>query len=158
MMKIIRSTDLDTDSTLRNRFAEGDFLDCYSVASNLPARQAAEIITAFPGWVRFLVALRGLMVAPFGLRARGPSARDKIGEFPVEIETPDEVIAGFNDRHLDFRISVRSRDGEVSLATWVRRHNLGGRLYLALILPFHVAIVRNALARVAAHRSAGQAA
>ena len=158
MRKIIRSTDLDTDSTLRNRFAEGDFLDCYSVASNLPARQAAEIITAFPGWVRFLVALRGLMVAPFGLRARGPSARDQIGEFPVEIETPDEVIAGFNDRHLDFRISVRSRDGEVSLATWVRRHNLSGRLYLALILPFHIAIARNALARVAAHSGAGQAA
>lgn len=148
-MPDVQTTHLDPNSALHDRIAPGDFVDCYSVDSPLPPREAAEIIAEFPGWVRALVALRGAMVAPFGLQAKGPEARDKIGEFPVEQETAEEVIAGFNDRHLDFRISVFARDGKVSLATWVRRHNLLGRIYLAAIMPFHVAIARNALSRVA---------
>ena len=79
----------------------------------------------------------------------GPDAADKLGPFPVELETETELVAGFNDKHLDFRVSVMSRDGQVSLATWVHPHNFGGRLYLALIMPFHIMIARNALARVA---------
>ena len=59
--------------------------------------------------------------------------------------------SGFDDRHLEFRVSVLSRDGRVSLATWVHPHNLGGRLYLAAIMPFHIMVARNALARVARH-------
>lgn len=148
-MPPVHTTELDPRSGLQDRIAPGDFVDCYSVESLLPPRDAAEIIAEFPGWVRALVTLRGFMVAPFGVMAKGPEAPDKIGEFPVEQETAEEVIAGFNDRHLDFRISVFARDGKVSLATWVRRHNLLGRVYLALIMPFHVAIARNALSRVA---------
>ena len=158
MSSTVHATPLDPQSALHERVAPGDFLDCYTVRSNMPPRPAAEIIAKFPGWVRFLVALRGLIVAPFGLKTKGPRNVDKVGEFPVESETPEEVIAGFNDRHLDFRISVTSRDGQVSLATWVRRHNLGGRLYLALIMPFHILVVRNALARLADHSGAGNGA
>ncbi|MEM1300886.1 MAG: DUF2867 domain-containing protein, partial [Pseudomonadota bacterium] len=76
-------------------------------------------------------------------------SENKLGLFPVEIETGDEIIAGFNDKHLDFRVSIMARDGGVYLATWVHTHNFGGRLYLATIMPFHILIARNALARVA---------
>ena len=72
-----------------------------------------------------------------------------MGPFPVESETETELIAGFNDKHLDFRVSVRSEGGLVSLATWVHPHNIGGRIYLAAIMPFHILIARDALARVA---------
>jgi len=75
---------------------------------------------------------------------------DNVGIFPVETETDDELIAGFNDKHLNFRVSVISKGGRVYLATWVHPHNIAGRLYLKTIMPFHVAISRNALARVAA--------
>ena len=88
------------------------------------------------------------MTTPFGLSNDGPDAVDKVGVFPVELETEEELIAGFDDKHLDFRVSVISRDGNVYLATWVHRHNLGGRIYLAVIMPFHVMIARNGLARV----------
>ncbi len=144
----VKRSDLPETSLLHKRCQPGDFLDCYSVASDLPPRTAADIITAFPGWAMALVRLRGLLVAPFGISASGPSAEDKVGIFPVEHDDGTELIAGFNDRHLDFRVSVHSEGGRVSLATWVHRHNLGGRLYLALILPFHILIARNALARV----------
>ncbi len=115
----------------------------------MPPRRAAEIIVDFPGWARALLRLRKILTSPFGLSADGPDASDKMGMFPVEVETSAELIAGFNDRHLDFRISVFSAEDRVSLATWVHPHNVGGRLYLAAIMPFHVLVARNALARVA---------
>lgn len=117
--------------------------------STMSSRSAAEIITDFPAWARFLLHIRKLLTAPFGLSTDGPDASDKIGPFPVEIETASELIAGFNDKHLEFRVSVFAQDGRVSLATWVHPHNIGGRAYLMVILPFHILIARNALARVA---------
>ncbi|RLK08508.1 DUF2867 domain-containing protein [Ruegeria conchae] len=144
----VKRSELPTKSLLHNRLEDGDFLDCFSVVSDLSPRQAAEIITSFPAWAKMLVRLRGILVAPFGLDNTGPEATDKVGIFPVEHDDASEVIAGFDDRHLDFRVSVFSEDGRISLATWVHRHNLGGRLYLAIILPFHILIARNALARV----------
>ncbi len=148
MKSDVISTTLPDSSLLVSRKAPGDFLDCFAVSSDLGARQAAEIITDFPGWAKVLVALRNVAVAPFGLMPDGPEAEDKLGPFPVEADTGEEIIAGFDDKHLDFRVSVMSRDGRVTLATWVRRNNVGGRLYLALILPFHIAIARDALRRV----------
>ncbi|WP_108814648.1 DUF2867 domain-containing protein [Loktanella sp. Alg231-35] len=149
MSATLRKIDLPAPSALHQHRVTGDFLDCYSVASNLPPRDAAEIITDFPGWAKGLLILRGALTAPFGLSADGPEAADKLGPFPLQSETDTEVIAGFDDKHLNFLVSVLSHEGHVSLATWVAPHNIGGRIYLAAIMPFHIAIARNALARVA---------
>lgn len=143
------ASELPAHSALHDRVSTTDFLDCFSVPSNMSSRAAAEIITDFPGWARFLLQIRRAMTAPFGLSTDGPEAADKVGPFPVEIETATELIAGFNDKHLDFRVSVFAQEGRVSLATWVHPHNIGGQLYLKTILPFHILIARNALARVA---------
>lgn len=153
----VTATALPEASLLQDRMAAGDFLDCYCVPSDLPPRRAAEIVVDFPGWARALLLVRRAMTAPFGLSNDGPSASDKLGPFPVEVETGRELIAGFDDRHLDFRVSVVSQDGRVFLATWVHPHNLGGRLYLRAILPFHVLIARDALARVGAMTPGGGA-
>lgn len=148
MPKVVASK-LPPHSALHSRVGKGDFLDCYCVESNLEPRQAADIITDFPGWAQFLLLIRQVITAPFGLSNDGPEASDKVGIFPVESENNHELIAGFNDKHLNFRVSVFCEDGRVSLATWVHPHNIGGRLYLAAILPFHILIARNALSRVA---------
>lgn len=145
----VRAADLPVDSDLHALLGPGDFLDCYRVRSDLPPREAANIITDFPDWARVLLIVRRMVTAPFGLSNDGPDAADKIGPFPVESETGRELIAGFNDRHLDFRVSVLAENGFVHLATWVHTHNFGGRFYLSAIMPFHVLIARNALARVA---------
>ncbi|WP_300061684.1 DUF2867 domain-containing protein [uncultured Roseobacter sp.] len=149
MSQPVTKTNLPRDSRLHSYIRPDDFLDCYQVESALTAGDAAEVIVAFPGWAKALVALRGILVAPFGLMNDGPGESDKLGPFPVEHTSDREVIAGFNDKHLDFRVSVYSADGHVSLATWVHPHNIGGRTYLTAILPFHIVIARNALARVA---------
>jgi len=140
--------NLPDDSLLHSRHAPSDFLDCYSVESSMAPRQAAEIITDFPGWAKLLLLIRRAVTAPFGLSNDGPPSSDKIGIFPVESESDHELIAGFNDKHLDFRVSVISQNGCVYLATWVHPHNLGGKFYLKAIMPFHIMISRNALARV----------
>ncbi|MEM7466758.1 MAG: DUF2867 domain-containing protein [Pseudomonadota bacterium] len=147
-IKVI-ATELPHSSVLRDRVSSGDFLDCYAVKANVKPRSAAEIITNFPGWVRALLVLRRVITIPFGLSNDGPPAADKIGPFPVEYENQDELIAGFDDKHLNFRISVMLNGGVVSLATWVHPHNLGGRAYLNSIMPFHIMVARNALKRVA---------
>lgn len=139
---------LPASSALNRRRVPHDFLDCYTVAATMPVREAADIITDFPAWARFLLLIRRLITAPFGLDNDGPDAGDRVGIFPVESETPEELIAGFNDKHLNFRVSVLAQKGTISLATWVSPHNVGGRAYLSAIMPFHVAIARNALLRV----------
>lgn len=151
-MTKVSACPLPPESALHDKFSPGDFLDCYSVASDLPPRDAAEIITAFPGWAQALVKLRGVLTAPFGLANEAPpEVEDTVGIFPVQSQTQSELTAGFNDKHLNFLVSVLCKDGRVHLATWVHPHNFGGRAYLSVIMPFHIAIVRNALARVAKH-------
>ncbi len=124
-----------------------DFLDCYSVPSGLSAPEAARVLARFPGWVRGLLALRNLAVRPLGLRG-APEVPSPYGFFPLERETPDQVLLGFDDRHLDFRILVLRQGGRIHCATWVGPHHLGGRLYLCAVMPFHILILRNAMARL----------
>lgn len=139
---------LPTSSALHKRCKPGDFLDCYAVTATMPVRAAADVITDFAPWARLLLLIRRIVTAPFGLDNDGPEAADRVGIFPVESETTSELIAGFDDKHLDFRVSVFSHNAKIGLATWVAPHNFGGRAYLAAIMPFHIAIARNALARV----------
>jgi len=106
--------------------------------------------------VQRLVALRNALVAPFGLKSSGagePAPGGVIGIFPVLSETPDRLVAGFDDHHLDFRVVVdvsACDDGQqVTATTLVRTHNRLGRIYLATIMPFHRLVVRAMLRQVA---------
>ena len=69
-------------------------------------------------------------------------------------ETPERLVAGFDDHHLDFRVVVdvttSGQRQQVTTTTLVRTHNWLGRAYLAIILPFHRLIVRTMLRQVAA--------
>ena len=123
----------------------------------LDARHAAERMMAQqPRWAEALVKLRNMLVSPLGLKTSGegaPAPRGMIGIFPVLSETPDRLIAGFNDSHLDFRvvIDVTTPEGvrQVTLTTLVKTHNRFGRTYLAIITPFHRLIAPALLRQVA---------
>ncbi|MGE4327721.1 MAG: DUF2867 domain-containing protein [Pseudodonghicola sp.] len=129
------------------RVAPGDFLDTYSIATPLSARQALELALRSPNWARSLLKLRDTLVSPLGLKTASSGGRPG---FPVEYETEDEVLVGMDDRHLDFRITVLKHDGIVHIATWVHRNNALGRVYLALVMPFHKLILQIAIKRIAA--------
>jgi hypothetical protein len=156
---IVSETTPDVDkSTL---LAGAQFIDAFSIVVDggaLDARHAAERMTARqPRWAEALLALRNMLVAPFGLKTSGTSGavpKEMIGIFPIVSETPDRLVAGFNDKHLDFRlvvdVSSSGRSQRVTATTLVLTHNWLGRTYLAIILPFHRPIVRSMLRQVAA--------
>ncbi|AUH34625.1 DUF2867 domain-containing protein [Paracoccus tegillarcae] len=137
------------NSAIWSHYREGDFVDCYVTKADCSPREAAEILTRFPWWVSSLMSLRNLLVRPLGLRTSQES-RDSIGFFPVAEENDDEILLGFDDRHLNFRLFVQSRPGQVLVGTWVHRNNWLGRTYLRLVMPFHRLILRNATRRLAA--------
>jgi hypothetical protein len=132
---------------------------CMTITSTMrDARMAAELtIGRSPGWVQMLLALRDAAVLPFGLKtATAQPARnaDVIGIFPVLSESADRLVAGLDDRHLDFRVVIDLAGSfecgqEVTVTTLVRTHNRLGRLYLATIMPFHRMIARAMLRQLA---------
>jgi hypothetical protein len=147
----------DTDALLSG----AHFADAFQIEiedRDLDARRAAERMMARqPRWAEALISLRNLLVAPLGLRTSGAGLvppRDMIGIFPVVSETPGRLIAGFNDRHLNFRvvIDVTAPGGvrQVTATTLVKTHNWFGRIYLATIMPFHRLIVPALLRQVVA--------
>jgi hypothetical protein len=154
----VHGVDPDVDS--RALVAGAQFIDAYSIVLDnaaLDARRAAEkMLARGPRWIEALMSLRNRMVAPFGLKTPSPGETahpGAIGVFPILSETPNRLVAGFNDHHLDFRVVVdvaSSDHGQrVTATTLVLTHNLLGRTYLAIILPFHRLVVRAMLRQVA---------
>ena len=139
--------------------AGAQFMDAFRVAitdPDLDARHATEAMVARqPRWAELLTNLRNFLMAPLGLKTSGAAegtAHGMIGLFPVVSETPERLVAGFNDKHLDFRLVVdvaaAGAARNVTATTLVLTHNWFGRAYLAVILPFHRLIVPAMLRRI----------
>jgi hypothetical protein len=147
--------EIDADALL----AGAQFIDAYRIAVDvaLDARQAAErMFGRRPRWIETLMSLRNYLVRPFGLKTEASGVTTPagaVGIFPILSEAPARLVAGFDDKHLDFRVVVdvaKSGPGQcVTATTLVLTHNLLGRIYLAIILPFHRVIVRTLLRQVA---------
>jgi hypothetical protein len=155
---MVREVHPDVD---RERVLAGaQFADAYRVSvteAGLNARRAAErIFSRSPRWVKVLLDLRNSIVTPLGLKTsavREAKAGGMVGMFPVLSETPEQLVAGFNDHHLDFRIvvdvaPVDGRDQQVTATTLVLTHNWLGRAYLTAILPFHRLITKSMLGQI----------
>jgi hypothetical protein len=147
--------DVDRDSVL----AGAQFADAFRVTvpdAGLDARSAAErMFSNSPRWVEALLDLRNKIVAPFGLKTsaeREAKTSGMVGMFPVLSETPERLVAGFNDHHLDFRVVVdvvpAGGGREVTATTLVLTHNWFGRAYLTAIMPFHRMIAKTLLKQV----------
>lgn len=139
---------------------QADWSDRYAVISPeqaMPAIRAAQLaLGQSPAWVRFVLDLRNRLVAPFGLKAAEMKLghAGSVGAFPIVSERDEQVVLGFDDRHLDFRIvidvtSAGAAGSRVSVTTLVDRHNAFGRLYILAVTPFHRLIVKTTLRRLA---------
>jgi hypothetical protein len=147
-MSPVKKCPLPKESHLWPLVRNGDFIDGYAVESPLSPRDAMEVGLSLPGWARGLLALRNRIVAPLGLKTEA-SDSGAGALFPVTHEDADEIILGTDDSHLNFRIAIRRDGGRIHMSTWVHRNNLLGRAYLAIVMPFHVLIVRNSMRRIA---------
>lgn len=146
-MAKIQTTPLPRASHLWHRVQPGDFIDGYAVTSQLSPEEAAKIGLSMPRWANALLALRNKIVAPLGLKTE-VSDTGSGAIFPITYQDETEVILGTDDRHLNFRICIRQQEGRIHMATWVHRNNLLGWLYLAVVMPFHILIVRDAVNRI----------
>jgi Protein of unknown function (DUF2867) len=119
-----------------------------------------------PLWMKRLLIVRNRMATWCGLDAPTPSeimspeekasygVGDKIGPWPVFSLTEAELVAGRDDKHLDFRLSVLKQiDGEAAsavISTVCATHNAFGRTYLFIVIPFHKWGVRHLISRAIA--------
>jgi hypothetical protein len=66
---------------------------------------------------------------------------ETIGVWPIFALTSHELVAGRNNKHLDFRLSIlREADGgaeRVVVSTICTVHNRAGKVYLFFVVPFH---------------------
>jgi len=145
-------------------YPSADLADAY--ATRLPEGAIADpetlarfLFAGQPRWIAGLLRLRDLLVAGFGLKTAKslqaspwPGGHPRIGIFRVYETHGHEVVLGEDDSHLDFRVSVLRQDrGPAGIwlivSTVVHCHNRLGRAYIALIDPFHRAVVRATIAR-----------
>lgn len=117
-----------------------------------------------PWWMTAVLIARNGVVRLFGLETasvREMSAPpvlanyrvgDKIGPWPIYGLTETELVAGRDNGHLDFRVSVLKRTTsapDVVISTVCHVHNRAGKAYLWVIKPFHRfgvrALLRNAV-------------
>ncbi len=143
-------------SAISDWYPGASLADSFAVA--LPPQAPADIDTLAtllfadpPLWFTILLAIRDRVVTLFGVKAsHALAAADHIAFFPVLSRSRDEITIGVDDSHLDFRGSVLLRRPErlLVLTTAVRCHNLLGRAYLAVILPFHILVAKSLLRRL----------
>jgi hypothetical protein len=106
-----------------------------------------------PLFVKLLLIARNALAKLAGLEV--PAMRDimnfevrdsyrigeKIGPWPIFSIDAREIVAGRNNKHLDFRVSVlkQTDDGRpsVTVSTICSTHNLAGEIYLFFVVPFH---------------------
>jgi len=136
-------------------FSDAFAIDVQDATLDAPAA-ARQAFAGQPGWIGNLLALRNMLVRPFGLKtgadASLPNSR-RVGIFPLVSSTPERVVLGFDDAHLNFRIVVdvkalNETTRRVTATTLVHRNNMLGRVYLASVMPFHKVIVPTTLARL----------
>mgnify|MGYP002757987116 FL=1 len=92
------------------------------------------------------------MVRPFGLKPvagfnlreqQTPRVGDQLDFFQVAAVTDRELVLTIKDSHLDVMISVHlDPSNQLSLTSIVEPHNLLGRVYMRLIVPFHRRVVK----------------
>ena len=65
---------------------------------------------------------------------------EKIGPWPIFFLDSDELVAGRNNKHMDFRLSIMKVHDDrpsVVVSTLCMVHNKFGQYYLSSITPFH---------------------
>lgn len=158
------------DNSIISKDFYGDihFMDSFGIEIETKENFSIDYLTALlftsvPRWVRLLLAIRDFMVKPFGLEtgqipeqtALDTSIRYNRGDWAVFFSVIDradsEIVMAEDDKHLYFRTSLYIRKNSDSkhqhlfLTTIVQFHNVWGRIYFALIKPFHKLIIKRML-------------
>ena len=159
-------------SLIITRLAGADFHDAWAIDAADPSlsalRQFLKAVRATPRWVDTCMTLRNRVVQLVGLKNLGELAQvnlakpdadyrpgDRVGIFTLFENTPDEVLMGDRDKHLDVVLSVHcsrppGRPVRVTVTTVVHTKNRLGRLYMIPVKPMHKLIAPSVLRSIGA--------
>ena len=141
------------------------FRDIYRVPLHDPGAGVVDLFFGIfghhPLWMKVALIVRNRLAALCGLEVPTVSdilhpqikssyrVGDKIGPWPIFFLSDTELVAGQDNKHLDFRLSVlKVTEGEaasVLVSTLCTVHNASGKVYLFFIIPFHKWGVRRLL-------------
>lgn len=130
--------------------SEYDYMDSFShevhLSRPISAKEFSEQFFSAPRWIVALMRLRNAVVKPFGLKV------EKDISDLIIVESDSVAIISKNDQHLDLVISFmterRMNDSQrLSVSTKVRYNKRMGKLYFAIIRPFHNIICKTLLKR-----------
>lgn len=170
------NTPTDTrppDGSRITRHLEGaDFFDAWAIDAADPSlsalRQFLKAVQATPRWVDACMSLRNRAVQLVGLKNLGELSEinpakadtdyrpgDRVGIFTLIENTPDEVLLGDSDKHLDVVLSVHcarpaGQPVRVTVTTVVHTKNRLGRLYMLPVKPMHRLISPSVLRAIGA--------
>jgi hypothetical protein len=150
--------DVPRHSALGKDLVErADFRDAYRAPLSRADLSVVEIFFAIfahrPGWMNLMLTARNKVAALVGLEVPTTSeivnmekrdrylVGEKIGPWPIFFLGPDELIAGRDNKHMDFRVSImKVHDGtapSVAVSTLCMVHNKFGQYYLSAVIPVH---------------------
>jgi hypothetical protein len=150
--------DVPSSSALsRDLIRNAHFHDSYRVPLTRPELGIVDIFFALfghtPLWMKLLLIVRNKVARLFGLEVptvgeimkpevrKAYSVGEKIGPWPIFFIGENEIVAGRNNKHMDFRLSVlKAMDGDamsVIVSTICTVHNAFGKIYLFFIVPLH---------------------
>ncbi len=132
-----------------------DFSDCFATTNKSDSLEtiAHLIFNNPPDWVKALFAIRNALVGLVGLKHRMPSDYHTryeqggyIGFFKIFLIEEGELVMGLDDKHLNFRVSIFDSAQEtynIKVTTLVEYNNPLGKVYMSIIRPFHVMVVKS---------------
>jgi len=155
----VTACDVPRESVLDRRSVDTAwFKDCWRAPLRRSDASVADIFFAVfgcqPAWMKRVIIARNNAASLFGLdtatdaeimtpvRRDTYQVGDTIGPWPIFALSAAELVAGRNNPHLDFRLSVLKANGEAKFSTICNVHNLFGKAYLAGVIPFHTWGVR----------------
>lgn len=153
-MKVLQENTPETKG-IKSALKKVDFTDTFSIRNHKDNIEtiAHLIFGAMPKWVSFLMKLRNVLVKSFGLKTGSSKDHntnlkpgDNMGFIQTFSVTNNEIILGADDKHLNFRVSVYNSlepKNNIKVTTLVEYNNLFGKIYMSIIRPFHVLIVKH---------------
>ncbi len=163
--------DVPSHSVLGKRWIDAAyFKDAYLAPVRPSSMSVVDIFLAIfahhPMWMKLILIMRNRIASLCGLDAPTASdimhvqakssykVGDTIGVWPIFYLSETELIAGRDNWHLDFRLSVlKQADGTTTstvISTVCTVHNMFGKIYLFFIVPFHKSGVQKLIHRAIA--------
>ena len=163
--------DVPSESALgKDRVERANFRDAYCAPLSHPNLGVVEIFHGIfahrPAWMNVILIARNNAAALIGLEVPTNSEilnakkkdayaiGEKIGPWPIYFLGEDELVAGRDNTHMDFRLSImKVREcgvPSVIISTICMVNNGFGRLYLSSVIPFHKSGLRKLITNAVA--------